>query len=122
VLTAVIVGTEALDATQVDLDSLQLGREDGEGGTVAPESGPPGPHAKLIDLATADDDAEICDCVPPGPDGRLDLMLKFDSEELAHELELNGLPKNTSVRLVLRGTLFDGTPFAVEDCLKLVNS
>lgn len=122
VLTALIVGSDTLDATLVDQGSLRLGREDGTGGSVSPVLGPPGPHAKLVDLASADNDAEVCDCVPPGPDGRLDLMLKFDSAELAHELELSGMPKNSSVRLVLRGELLDGTPFAVEDCLKLVNS
>jgi hypothetical protein len=122
VLTAVIVGTEDLDATQIDVGSLRLGRADGDGETIAPITGPPGPHPQIHDVSTAPGRADVCECVPAGPDGRPDLVLKFDSDELAHELGLLGLPKNTTVRLELSGELFDDTPFAVEDCLLLVNS
>jgi hypothetical protein len=122
VITAVIVGTRDLDATQVDVGSLRLGRADGTGETIAPIAGPPGPHPHLIDIATAPGDIEACECPPTGPDGRPDLMLKFDSEDLAHVLELLGLPHGTTVQLELSGELFDDTPFAVDDCLMIVNS
>jgi hypothetical protein len=122
VLTALVIGSDDLDAALIDLDSLRLGRDDGHGGTVAPIQGPPGPQPHLVDLATDQDDAEICECTPSGPDGVTDLMLKFDSEDLARVLGLKGLPKGTTVRLELSGRLLDNSPFVVEDCLLIVNS
>jgi len=122
VLTALVIGSDDLDAALIELDSLRLGRDDEHGGTVAPIQGPPGPQPQLVDLATSEDDAEVCECTPGGPDGVMDLMLKFDSEDLARVLELKGLPKGTTVRLELRGRLLDDSPFVVEDCLLIVNS
>ena len=122
VLSALVIGSDDLDAELIDLDSLRLGREDEHGGTVAPLQGPPGPKPQLVDLATSEEDAEICECTPGGPDGVTDLLLKFDSEDVARVLELLGVPKGTTVRLALRGRLLDDTPFVVEDCLTIVNS
>jgi hypothetical protein len=119
---AVDRGHEDLDATQIDVGSLRLGRADGDGETIAPITGPPGPHPQILDVSTAPGHADVCECVPAGPDGRPDLVLKFDSEDLAHVLELLGLPQGTTVQLELSGELFDDTPFAVDDCLLLVNS
>ncbi|MCZ6735615.1 MAG: hypothetical protein O7C65_07485 [Planctomycetota bacterium] len=120
VLPVALVGAKDFDVTEVDLSSLLLSRDDGVGGGVAPNEGPPGPHSVFADVATPFAGKELCDCINAGADGTQDLWMKFKSEELVDALQLNDLPAGALVSLVLTGTLLDGTVFSASDCIRLV--
>jgi hypothetical protein len=119
VLPVAVVGTAESDVTQIDVDTLALMRADGVGGSVPPLMGPPGPGIRVEDVATPFD-GEPCDCHELGGDGIDDLSMKFDTEAVVTELELNDLPGGASVELVVSGELSDSTPFSASDCIRLV--
>lgn len=119
VLPVALVGTDTFDVSQVDIDSLELGRADGVGGSVQPNEGPPGPHSVIEDVATPFD-GELCECHDLDGDGIDDLSMKFRSQDLVEALELDSLPGGGLVELCLTGTLLDGTPFEACDCIRLV--
>ena len=103
VLPVAILGTEDFDVNDIDINSLRL-----EG--VAPiRSGyddVAGPFA-----------GDLCGCTEAGPDGFLDLDLKFSTPEVIDAL----LPLTRGDRvLTLTGTLLDGTEFEGQDCVMLV--
>jgi len=99
VLPVAIVGTEDFDVTQIDLTSVEL-----EG--VAPL------RWALEDVATPFEDL-LCDCHEDGPDGYLDLILKFDKQDV-----IAGLGSHVStVLLTLTGNLLSGAPIVGEDCV-----
>ncbi len=118
-LPAAILGRDDFDAAQIDISSVMLSRADGIGGSVAPHEGPPGPHSVLDDVATPFD-GEPCDCHELGGDGLVDLVMHFSSPELVETLELNDLPGDTQVPLMVIGELIDGSPFTATDCIRLV--
>ena len=120
VLPVALVGTDSFDVTQVDLSSIQLVRKDGEGGSVAPHEGPPGPHSEIEDVATPFTGEEQCDCHELEGDGIQDLMMHFKTVDVVAALELNNLPAGDLVSLTLIGNLLDGTPFDADDCIRLV--
>jgi hypothetical protein len=119
VLPVALVGTDELDVTQVDLDSLVLTRADGVGGGVTPLMGPPGPRIRVQDVATPFA-GELCDCHELDGDGIDDLAMKFRTPEIIAALELSTLPGGTSIELNLSGVLLDQTPFSARDCVVLV--
>jgi hypothetical protein len=111
-----LVGTDDIDVTEVDLDSLLLTRADGEGGAVAPLPG----FAVIDDVATPFPPEDLCDCHQLGPDGVTDLKLKFHRTTLTDVLQLGGLPGNTLVELKLSGLLTSGLSFDASDCIRIV--
>src|SRR5262245_7399428 len=119
VLPVALLGSDALDVSQVDLSTLALSRADGTGSGVAPLAGPPGPNSVIEDVGTPLT-GEPCDCHVLGGDGVLDLSMKFRTEDVVDLLELGGLPDGTSVELALNGFLLDGTAFHASDCIQLV--
>ncbi len=119
VLPVALVGTSGFDATMIDVGSVLLSRVDGIGGSVAPNEGPPGPHSVLADVARPFD-GELCGCHDLEGDGILDLSMKFRTQRIVEELQLNDLPGGTFVGLVASGTLVDGTPFMASDCIRIV--
>ena len=119
VLPVALVGTNEINAADVDLSSLALSRADGVGGSVAPHEGPPGPHTTIGDSATAFG-GELCDCHELEGDGIDDVNMKFKSQDVVDALQLNDLPAGALVELVLTGTLLDGTEFSASDCIRLV--
>jgi len=119
VLPVAIVGTANFDVVQIDVDTLLLTRADGVGGSVPPLMGPPGPGICVEDVATPFD-GEPCDCHELESDGIDDLSLKFDTQALVIELQLDDLPGGASVELVVSGELSDGTGFSAADCIALV--
>lgn len=119
VLPTALVGTETFDVTQVDLGSVLLSRADGVGGAVAPNEGPPGPHSTFEDVATPFDD-ELCDCHEQDGDGITDLAMKFKSQDVVSELQLDGLPPGDLVELCVSGLTLDGSEFEACDCVRLV--
>jgi hypothetical protein len=112
-LPTAVLGTDAFDVADVDVDSIELSRADGVGGSVTPV---------LVgheDVGTPFE-GEPCDCHEMGGDGWDDLTLKFSSQEVVADLELNGLNGGSFVELLVTGTLLDGTPFVGSDCIRLV--
>ena len=69
-LPVAIAGSENFDVTEVDVSTLFL-----EG--VAPL------RSSLEDVTRPADGGEDCACVTGGPDGHLDLNLKFSRQEIA---------------------------------------
>jgi hypothetical protein len=62
-----------------------------------------------------------CACTSEGPDGYVDLLLKFSDREIALAIESAGPSARGGTRtLTLTGSLSDGTPFRAEDCVVLV--
>jgi hypothetical protein len=111
VLPVAILGSEEVDVTMIDPDSILL-----EG--VAPirfaieDVGAP-----LVCM----DECESCACWQGYPDGFDDLTLKFDSPAIAATGVVTGATvKGDPVPLAITGALFDGTPIAGGDCLWVV--
>ena len=118
-MPAAILGTDVFDAAQIDISSVLISRADGTGGSVAPNEGPPGPHSVLEDVGTPFD-GESCDCHELQGDGVVDLLMHFQTQEVVEALELDDLPPGTFVELTVTGVLLDKTPFAANDCIRLV--
>jgi hypothetical protein len=118
VLSVVLVGEVDFAVADVDLGSLEIKRSDGQGGSVAPLSGPGAPSPQRIDVATPFSGA-ACDCHALGADGFDDLMLKFGTEDLAQALELGSEDPGADVKLKLAGSLADGRLFEAEDCIAI---
>jgi hypothetical protein len=111
-----IVGSKYMDAGQVDIESVTLTRDDGVGGAVTPVARPHAVYSKLRDVATPFE-GEPCGCHTCGHDGIPDLLLQFSAVEMAETLQLDSLPPDTPVSLVVSWMLLDGTPRAGRDCV-----
>jgi hypothetical protein len=121
VLPVLLTGEENFDVYQVDLSSLYLTRADGMGGAVAPLNGPPGPGIEYKDLNHPYVGPGPCSCQEDNSsDGIMDLALKFSTDELVEVLEMEGLPPDGQLLLVLWGTMLDGSPFIAQDCIRIV--
>ena len=115
VLPVAILGTEDFDVTQVDPATVKL--ED-----VAPL------RWAIEDVATPSEE-----CNTLGPDGYLDLTLKFDTKEMLgklnlstsdlvdeSEIVLSDLEDGDCPTLTLTGYLYDGTPIRGEDTVLII--
>jgi hypothetical protein len=102
-LPVAILGTASMDVHDIDSSSLRLE-------SVAPV------HTGTEDVSTPIE-GEPCECTSEGPDGLLDLTLKFDTQDVVAAL---GPVVNGEERvLTLTGLLLDGTPFEARDCVRL---
>jgi len=111
VLAVAILGTDDFDVTQIDPTTVKLSRE-GIEEEVSPL------RWAYEDVATPFE-GELCDCHILGPDGWLDLTLKFKAQELVVDLELNEVAGDT-ILLILTGNLmeeFGGTLIGGGDCV-----
>jgi len=103
VLPVAILGTAEFDVTTVDVASLILV------GVSPLRSGYEDVATPLVDT---------CDCTTEGPDGWLDLTLKFNAQEIVASLgELYG---GEELELQLTGATLDGIPFEGVDCVIVV--
>jgi len=109
VLPVAILGTEEFDVTGIDTASIRL-----EG--VSPV------RSHYEDVATPVTDGNECECNAEGPDGYLDLTLKFKTQQLAEEIvnSLGEITAGDELVLTLTGALTDGTPIVGEDCVIIV--
>lgn len=110
VLPVAVLGTEDFDVTQIDPASVKLSREDVAG--VSPL------RWAYEDVATPFE-GELCDCHTEGPDGYMDLTLKFSTPELVEVLELADVAGET-IPLTLTGNLkeeFHGRAIIGQDCV-----
>jgi hypothetical protein len=109
VLPVAILGTDLFDATQVDPASVRL-----EG--VAPL------RWDLEDVATPFEPyvgkKDAYDCTEEGPDGHMDLTLKFDEQEVV--AALGDVSDGDVLVLQLTGDLFDGGSFVGEDVVVIL--
>jgi len=111
VLPVAVLGTEDFDVTQIDPATVVLSRED-------VDEAVPVLRWAYEDVATPFE-GELCDCHTLGPDGYLDLTLKFSTPELVETLNLKAVAGGT-IPLTLTGNLFeefDGTPIRGQDCV-----
>ena len=118
VVPVALVGSSDFDVTTIDPDSLALTRSDGVGESVTPLSGRRGPKIVIEDVVTPLGD-EPCTCHELGGDGMDDLSLKFSTSAMSQALQLDESIRGATVKLVLRGTLFDGTTFEAVDCIEI---
>jgi hypothetical protein len=102
VLPVAVLGTIDLDVDDIDVSSLLL-----EG--VAPL------RHSYEDVAAPVEDGEECECTTAGPDGYMDLTLKFQKSEIA--AALGAFSDGDVIALTLKGQLNDGTPFKGIDCV-----
>jgi len=59
-----------------------------------------------------------CDCTTEGPDGYIDLVLKFDTQKIV--TALGGLYDGDELLLTLTGEALDGTPIGGTDCVVII--
>ncbi|MHC4589915.1 MAG: hypothetical protein ACYTAQ_11415, partial [Planctomycetota bacterium] len=102
-LPVAVLGTADFDVADIDVDTVEVSRADGVGGSVAPLRTGSG------DVGTPFE-GEPCDCHEMGGDGWDDLTLKFRSREVVAALELGTLMGGDFVELTVSGSLLDGTP------------
>jgi len=102
VLPVAILGTELLDANEIDLSTVRL-----QG--VAPL------RSALEDVATPVERVNPCDCATEGPDGFVDLTLKFDTQEIVRAL--GDVNDREVFELTLTANLIDGTVLENTDCI-----
>jgi len=117
VLPVAILGTEDFDVSQVDPATVVLYRE--EGNEVAPIRWAMEDAATPFAPYTGKEDKY--DCNEYGPDGYLDLTLKFDTQEVV--AALGDVNDGDIIVLKLTGNLkeeFDGTPIVGEDVVVIL--
>jgi uncharacterized membrane protein len=112
VLPTAVLWTDELDVAMIDIDSIELARADGMGGSVVPF------RTNFEDVGTPFD-GEPCDCHEMGGDGYDDLTMKFRTQDVVEALELDSVEGFEFVELIVTGTLLDGTPFEGTDCVRI---
>jgi len=112
VLPVAILGAPTFDVTKLDVGSVRL-----QG--VAPL------HSSLEDVSTpvpgeSSVTGRCAECEETGPDGLLDLTLKFDTQEIVRAL--GSLEDRACRVLVLTGQLDDGTPIVGVDVVVILEA
>ena len=102
-LPVAILGSAELDVTTIDVASIRLA-------DVAPI------RSSFEDVA-APIDGEECECTTEGPDGYLDLTLKFGVEDIADAL--GEVVDGEVLALTLTGELSDGMAIEGADCIRV---
>ena len=105
VLPVALLGTADLDVYSINVESLRL-----EG--VAPFG------ADYEDVATPFE-GDLCGCTEAGPDGFVDLTLKFSVQDIINAIGAS--PTGDRV-LTLTGTFLDGREIEGKDCVVIVPS
>ena len=109
VLPVAILGSEYFDVFNIDPASIRL-----EG--VAPI------RSSYEDVATPVSDTEdVCECTTEGPDGYIDLVLKFNAQDIVAALD--EVSDGDLLELSLTGALaevFGGSPIEGSDCVVII--
>ena len=120
VLPVAVLGMEEFDVLTIDPATVGLSREG-----VVDEDGWPiivSPLRWAYEDVTTPFPGELCDCHTLGPDGYLDLTLKFSTPELVEKLKLDEVAGET-IPLILTGSLregFNGDPIRGADCVSVL--
>ncbi len=109
VLPVAILGTSEFDVATIDPNSIRL-------------AGVEALRFAYEDVTSPASDTNDCNCTKAGPDGFLDLTLKFETQSIAEAIgDVNRWDKLT---LELTGTLFESggieTPIEGTDCILIV--
>ena len=105
VLPAAVLGTEDFDVHDIDVSSIRLMG-------VSPL------RDCYEDVATPVSTGGECDCNTDGPDGFMDLTLKFLKSEVA--AAMGSVAVDEVIALTLTAKLNDGTPIELSDCMTVV--
>ena len=103
VLPAAILGTSGFNITNIDISSIKF-----EG--VAPI------RSSIEDVNTPANSPD--DCSSDGPDGFVDLCLKFDTQEIVSAI--GSVEDGQEIALTLTGNLNDGTPIEGMDKVRII--
>ncbi|MHC4621097.1 MAG: LamG domain-containing protein [Planctomycetota bacterium] len=109
VLPVAVLGSEDFDVNTIDTASIRLAG-------VAPV------RSHYEDVATPVADANVCECNVDGPDGFMDLTLKFKTQAIVEQIvnAFDDLVKDDEFVLTLKGTLSDGTRIEGTDCVRII--
>ncbi|MHC4086248.1 MAG: DPP IV N-terminal domain-containing protein [Planctomycetota bacterium] len=102
VLPVAILGSEDFDVHSVDVASIRLAG-------VAPI------RSSYEDVTTLFSDSNECECSTEGPDGYLDLTIKFETQKIVEAL--GEVDHDDELVLELTGVLSDETPIEESDCV-----
>ncbi len=102
VLPVAILGSEDFEITKIDVLSVRL-------------AGISAIRSRFEDVATPPEDANECECSTEGPDGYLDLILKFETQAIVEALGESA--DGDEWVLELTGNLYDETEIIGEDCV-----
>ena len=123
VLPVAILGTEGFDVTEIDPATVALfwvGSDPFD--PIIPPDEISTPLRTALEDVAAPYDGELVDCLScweEGPDGFLDLTLKFDKQEIIAAI-VGEVEHGNCISLILAGNLFDGTPFSGSDIVKII--
>ncbi|MBN2071504.1 MAG: T9SS type A sorting domain-containing protein [Candidatus Krumholzibacteriota bacterium] len=110
VLPVAIIGNENFNVRDIDLETVTL-----------EEVKPLKQGCAYEDVSAPLDMGSECGCAVTGPDGYDDLVLKFSKQKIAEAMLCSGLPEaGQNAVLVMKGNLYDGTPFEATDCILFV--
>ena len=101
-LPVAILGSEDFDVSTIDVASIRLAG-------VAPI------RSSYEDVATPVSDSNECECSTEGPDGFLDLTLKFETQRIVEAI--GEVDHGDELVLELTGVLSDETPIEGSDCV-----
>ena len=104
VLPVAILGTEDVNVIDIVIASIRLADPN-----VAPI------RNSYEDVAAPVFDANDCNCTTDGPDGFLDLTLKFETQRIVEAI--GDVNHGDILTLMLTGVLFDETPIEGVDCV-----
>ncbi len=106
VLPVAILGTG--DVNVIDIDPTSIAFSFGEVNVGAI-------RCSYEDVAGPVSDSNDCNCITDGPDGFLDLTLKFKTQEIVNAV--GNVNDGDELQLELIGVLFDETPIEGADCI-----
>lgn len=108
VLPVAILGTSEFDVSNINPESLMLA------GAVPPlrwnyeDVGTPMPFG-----------SGLCDCNDYGPDGYMDMTLKFENQAVVAAIA--PYDDGDEISITITGELMDGTPFTFDDCVWIID-
>lgn len=113
VLPVAILGTANLDVTKIDPASIRL---------VIGETEVPPIRSSIEDVATPfTDEITSCEsCTDLGPDGNMDLTLKFKTQAIVQAIGVDNVNDGDCFLVTLTGELDNGTPIIGEDVLRIL--
>ncbi|MBL8863485.1 MAG: hypothetical protein JNK02_15955 [Planctomycetes bacterium] len=108
-----LLGKATQNVLDVDPASVAIWREDCLAGPVYPVS------YGYEDVAAPWQRDVRCGCTTQGPDGFVDLRLRFERAQLVQGLGLANLPQGSTHRLVLTARTFSGCELVASDCVRI---
>lgn len=105
VLPAAILGSSDLDVHNINASTLAL-------------NGVPVAMTKYEDVGAPYGGMDACGCSEDGPDGTMDLTVKFPANAVS--LTLSPVVRGEERELTLTGYMLDGRPFSAFDCVSIV--